>query len=100
MTIKELIVTKVLSGKWLLTVTAGAALMAITLADCWLGVKGLKPFVDPAALLSIITAVVMAYFGRPADPTQPPGQAPDPADPAALEAFTKKMQERLGTPKP
>lgn len=99
MTLKEQVAAKVLSGKWMLTVTGGFCLVLITFIDCVLALQGKKVFVDPSALLAIVTGIVMSYFGRPADPTQPTAPT-DPADPAALEAFTKKMQERLGTPKP
>lgn len=67
MTIRERVAEKMFSGKWLLTVTAGVCLLGITASDCVLALRGQKPFVDPAALLSIITAVVMAYFGRSPD---------------------------------
>ena len=96
MTLREQVVAKVLSGKWLLTVTGGLCLTVITVIDCVLALQGKKVFVDPSALLTIVTGIVMSYFGRPADPTQP---TPAPADPNAdTDVLMKKLQERLSQP--
>lgn len=62
------IVARMLSGKWLLTVTGGFCLVIITVVDCVMALKGLTPFVDPSTLLTIVTGIVMSYFGRPSDP--------------------------------
>lgn len=97
MTVKERIAAKVLSGKWLLTVTGGFCLVLITAVDGVLALRGKELFVDPGALLAIITGIVMSYFGRPADAVAPPAAS---ADPEALGAFAQRMQERLGQFKP
>lgn len=78
-TTKTQLWAKVTSGKWLLTLTAGFCLGAVTVTDCMLAFKGEKLFVDPAALLSIITAIVLSYFGR--TPDKP--VTPDNTDPLA-----------------
>lgn len=59
-------VSQAMSGRWLLTVTAGACLMIITCTACYQGVIGLAPIVDPSALLAVLTMVFMSYFNKPA----------------------------------
>lgn len=80
---KTHVATQLMSGKWLLTITAGTCLLAITVTDCVLALTGRTLFVDPAALLSIVTAVVMAYFGR-APEGKPAAPAPEPPSGDAL----------------
>lgn len=79
MTSMDQLVGRLLSGKWLLTVTGGFCLVVITCVDCVMALRGLTPFVDPSTLLTIVTGIVMSYFGRPADP-QVPGAVPPDAD--------------------
>lgn len=83
MTLKEQSMRKLLSGKWLLTVTGGFCLTVITLVDCVMALKGMTPFVDPSTLLTIVTGIVMSYFGRPADKPALPPDADADADAAA-----------------
>ena len=74
MTNWERFVSQATSGRWLLTVTAGLCLFSMTLADCWyvyagkFTTSGSLPF-SVEALLAIITAVFMAYFGKAPTPT-------------------------------
>lgn len=62
--VKDKAVSQMTSGRWLLTVTAGACLMVTTLTCCWQGVHGEKPFIDPAALTGILTMVFVSYFNK------------------------------------
>lgn len=79
MTVKEQIASRMLSGKWLLTVTGGFCLIVITVVDCVLALQGKEMFVDPSTLLTIVTGIVMSYFGRPAD-NQPLASLPPDAE--------------------
>lgn len=75
------------SGRWLLTISSAIALLAITATDCILAYKGLKLFVDPAAILAIITMVFMAYFNKPRDAR--PAEPGAPSDPT-VDLLNKK----------
>ena len=84
------IATQLMSGKWLLTITAGTCLLAITVTDCVLALTGRTLFVDPAALLSIVTAVVMAYFGRAPETRIPGSQVMLPGADPTVDTLAKK----------
>jgi len=71
MTSWERVVSQCTSGRWLLTVISGLCLLGMTLTDCYVAYMALGkpgttvtlPF-SVEALLAIITAVFMAYFGK------------------------------------
>lgn len=58
---------KAMSGRWLLTIAAGVALLIFVVADCVLACRGGVPVIDPMALLSVISIVVAFYFAKPPD---------------------------------
>ena len=54
----------VTSGRWILTISAAAGLLAITVTICIQALQGQLLSVDPAALMAIYTMVFMSYFNR------------------------------------
>jgi len=85
-----LIVKQVTSGRWILTVTAGACLLIAVAADAWIAVK--YAAVNPAVILpfpvstifSIMTGVFTFYFLKenvtpppPPPPVVPPEVKPE-----------------------
>lgn len=74
MTSWERITSQFTSGRWLLTVISGLCLLGMTLTDCYVAYVQLGRHASAAgpialpfsveALLAIITAVFMAYFGK------------------------------------
>ena len=86
MTSWERLVSQTTSGRWLLTITAGICLLAMTAADCWyvwvgkFAANSPLPF-SVEALLTIITAVFMAYFGKEGQNGNSNGNGVDPTLP-------------------
>jgi len=70
MGILEHIITKLFSGKWILTLIAGISLLIITCVSCYASLTGLPVVADPGALLSVIVMVFMSYFQK--NPENPP----------------------------
>lgn len=62
--VKNKAIAQFTSGRWLLTVTAGACMMVTTLTCCWQGLHDVKPFVDPAVLTGIWTMCFANYFNK------------------------------------
>ena len=56
---------KAMSGRWLLTISAGLSLMLFVIADCAMAFYGIPPVIDPMALLGIISIVITFYFAKP-----------------------------------
>jgi len=67
MNVLERIVTKLFSGRWILTLIAGISLLIITCVSCYAAIIGLPPIADPGALLSVIVMVFMSYFQKNTD---------------------------------
>jgi hypothetical protein len=63
----ERIISKVFSGRWILTLIAGISLLIITCVSCYASLCGIPPIADPGALLSVIVMVFMSYFQKSTD---------------------------------
>ena len=61
---------KILSGRWILTIISGIAMLLMVLADVIVIIKNPSvtslPF-SPEALFAIISAVTAFYFSKPSD---------------------------------
>lgn len=79
------LVSQITSGRWILTIVSAGCLLFVTVADCWLAVKGQKLLVDPGVITTLIGVVFTAYFNKPADPKPLNG-----VDPATVELLGKK----------
>ena len=62
---------KAMSGRWLLTIFAGASLLVFVIADCILAFRGGVPVIDPMALLGVISIVISFYFAKSPENKQP-----------------------------
>lgn len=63
----ERIVSKIFSGRWILTLIAGISLLIITCVACYASLCGIPPIVDPGAILPVIVMVFMSYFQKNTD---------------------------------
>ena len=69
MNTKEMILSQITSGRWLLTVASAVALLALVRADL-IAVSLGKPLpISTEAIFSIITMVFVSYFNRPTEKT-------------------------------
>ena len=67
MTSREIILSQITSGRWLLTVASSIALLALIRADL-IAISLSKPLpVSTEAIFSIITMVFVSYFNKPTE---------------------------------
>ena len=78
------VLSQVTSGRWILTVMTGISFMGFVGANCYLACIG-KPMVEPGAMVSIITAVVLSYFNKTATPAVTPDPVPTASTPDTPE---------------
>ena len=74
--VKMTIWSQLTSGRWLLTIAAAFGLLLLTTTVCWQGAHGVKPFMDPGALLAVYTMVFMSYFNKPTESRAGSGEPP------------------------
>lgn len=67
MTLRELVIGQVTSGRWLLTVASAVALLAMVRADLIAIEQGKAPPISVEAIFTIITMVFVSYFSKPTE---------------------------------